>query len=472
MNYTRIEKACRHVAANILKNFPGTGNLIVSSGWHWKAKTGMRTSRILILLLALAPVGAFGADPAAAHPRLLTPDVYATTGSNLTLTLLLPVDANPGAPPRAPLQTLTLIWVANDRTEESVFTLQPGPSSPLTLNGQNFLTFAYTGIVPGGLNGPAMIETREMPIARGLVSVQTKRSSLLLAESAATPARPPSAEKRTPAAGIQTAAPLDAEDHELLLRRAIRTPIIPGLSADEPVYLVLGYRPGLNARFQLSFKYKPFETTWLRHFGGAFTTTSLWDLHSASLPFVDTTYRPSLSWYGDPKPFLGSKNVRLTWQVGMWEHESNGKGDTDIGETEAGSDSRSLNIGFIRPKLTWDVTEKDSITVGLKVYGYYSKTVENGDINLYRGYADLQLRYQHDDWIFSGVFRRGSVGYFCELNFGIPQNSFIKWFSPDLGKKNVHGWLMLQYLTGYGETLLAYNRRIPEQLRAGFMLVP
>ena len=64
------------------------------------------------------------------------------------------------------------------------------------------------------------------------------------------------------------------------------------------------------------------------------------------------------------------------------------------------------------------------------------------------------------------------MGYYSELNFCIPQNCVVKWFSPDLGKKNVHGWLMLQYLSGYGETLLDYNQRIPEQLRVGFMLVP
>jgi outer membrane phospholipase A len=431
-----------------------------------------RLTGILFLMIALAPLETLYADQSAAHPRLLTPDVYATAGSNLTLMLLLPTDANSGALSSAPSSTLTLIWVANDRTEESVFTLQAGPSQPLTLDGQKFQTFAYTGIVPGGLNGPTMIETREMPIARGLVSVQSKRSSLLLAESAATPAKPSSPQKHAPTVEIQTAAPLDPEDHELLLRRAIRTPIIAGLSANEPVYMVFGYRPNLNARFQISFKYQPFEMTWLRHLGGAFTTTSLWDLHSTSIPFVDSTYRPSLSWYGDSKPFLGSKNVRLTWQVGMWEHESNGKGNTDIAQTSSGSDSRSMNIGFIRPTFTWQMTEKDSLTVALKLYTYYDKAVQNSDINLYRGNADLQLRYQHDDWIFSGVFRRGRVGYYSELNFCIPQNSFVKWFSPDLGKKNVHGWLLVQYLSGYGETLLDYNRRIPEQLRVGFMLVP
>ncbi len=451
---------------------PQTGKLIDSFDPRRTAGLCMLATRILVLLIALAPIEGLCADPAPAHPRLLTPDVYTTAGNNLTLTLLLPVDANPGAPAAAAKQTLTLIWVANNRTEESVFTLQAGPPQPLTLAGQDFLAFAYTGLVPAGLNGPTMIETHETPVARGLVSVQTKRTSRLLAESAATPASPSSAGKPASATGNQTAAPLDAKDHELLLRRTISTPIIPGISADEPVYFIVGYRPDLNARFQLSFKYQPFDTTWLRHFGGAFTTTSLWDLHSPSWPFVDTTYRPSLSWYGDPKPFLGKKNVRLTWQVGMWEHESNGKGLTDIGRTAAGDDSRSLNIGFIRPKLTWEVTEKDSLTAALKVYDYYDKAAENSDINLYRGYADLQLRYQHGDWVFSDVFRRGRIGYYNELNLAIPENIVIKWFSPDIGKRNVHGWLLLQYLSGYGETLLYYNQRIPQQVRAGFMLVP
>jgi outer membrane phospholipase A len=460
------------VSANNMKSCLGTGDRIDRSGPRRTANQCARTACLLSLVIALAPAGALCADSAAAHPRLLTPDVYATAGSSLTLLLLLPAMANPGAPSPAPLPTLTLIWVANDRTEVSVFALQPGPSQPLTLAGQTFQTFAYAGVVPSGLNGPTMIETHEMPIARGLVSVQSERSSFLLAESAETPAKPSLAEKKAPAAEIQAAAPLAPEDHERLLRRAIRTPIIPGLSANEPVYIVFGYRPHLNARFQLSFKYKPFEATWLRHFGGAFTTTSLWDLHGSSMPFVDSTYRPSISWYGDSHWLLGNRKLRLSWQVGLWEHESNGKGNTDIGLTAAGSDSRSMNIGFVQPRLTWEMSEKDSLSIALKMYTYYSTAVQNHDIALYRGYADLQLRYQHDDWVFSGLFRRGSVGNYTELNFCIPQNSLVKWFSPDLGKKNVHGWLLVQYMTGYGETLLDYNRRIPEQLRVGIMLVP
>ncbi len=426
---------------------------------------------MLCLLAALAPVEGSGADRSDAHPRLLTPDVYATAGSTLTLTLLLPVDANSAAPAAAPQQTLTLIWVANSRTEESVFTLEAGPSQPLTLAGQNFAAFAYTGIVPARLMGPTMIETHELPTARGLVSVQSQQTSLLLTESAITTLSSPTG-KNTPAASTPAPAPLDVEDRELLLRRAIQTPIIPGVSANEPVYFVLGDNPGLNARFQLSFKYKPFDTTWLRHLGGAFTTTTLWDMHSPSWPFTDTTYRPSLSWYGDRKPFLGSKKIHLTWQVGLWEHESNGKGLTDIGQTAAGDDSRSLNIGFVRPSLAWQITENDSLSASLKVYDYYNKAAENSDINLYRGYADLLLRYRHGDWVFSGLFRRGRVGYYDEINLGIPQNVFMHWISPGIGNRNVHGWLLLQYLSGYGETLLEYNQKIPRQLRVGVMLVP
>jgi outer membrane phospholipase A len=317
-----------------------------------------------------------------------------------------------------------------------------------------------------------LIEAPELPPARALVSVQTQRTSDLLAATVISERSATNARDRTPSTGINTAAPIKADEHERLLRRAVRAPLIPGISANEPVYFIVGYRPGLNARFQVSFKYQPFEATRLRHLGIAFTTTSVWDWYKPSLPFRDSTYRPSLSWYDDPRPFLGRKDLRLTWQYAAWEHESNGRGETNVAQTAAGSDSRSLNIGFVRPTLTWQLGEKDFLTAALKLYTYYDRPTENRDIDAYRGYADLQLRYLHDDWVFSTLLRKGRRGYSAEFNVGIPQNIFLSWFSPDLEKKNVHGWLLLQYLSGYGETLLDYNRRIPDQVRAGLMVVP
>ena len=74
--------------------------------------------------------------------------------------------------------------------------------------------------------------------------------------------------------------------------------------------------------------------------------------------------------------------------------------------------------------------------------------------------------------MFSSLYRRGRVGYYSELNLGIPPNVFMHWISPGIGNRNVHGWLLLQYLSGYGETLLEYNQRISRQLRVGVMLVP
>ncbi len=74
------------------------------------------------------------------------------------------------------------------------------------------------------------------------------------------------------------------------------------LSPDEPLYFVIGWRDGTNAKFQLSFKYRfvnpegdvtqgvPFFSR--VYFG--YTQTSLWDLESDSKPFFDTSYRPSL----------------------------------------------------------------------------------------------------------------------------------------------------------------------------------
>ena len=100
----------------------------------------------------------------------------------------------------------------------------------------------------------------------------------------------------------------------------------------------------------------------------------------------------------------------------------------------AGSDSRSINTGFIRPTFVWEVNDHDTLTAALKVYGYYDRASENRDINEYRGYADLLLKYRHDDWVFSTLLRRGHLGYYAELNLGMPMGDFLTLVESGLAK--------------------------------------
>ena len=101
----------------------------------------------------------------------------------------------------------------------------------------------------------------------------------------------------------------------------------PALSANEPMYFVVGGGGGATARFQLSFKYRLFDpdshpVQWIPflsrlHFG--YTQTSIWDLGANSSPFRDTSYRPSLFWQGETHgesrlmPEVLRAGFRATW---------------------------------------------------------------------------------------------------------------------------------------------------------------
>ena len=78
-----------------------------------------------------------------------------------------------------------------------------------------------------------------------------------------------------------------------------------GISPHEPVYFSVGASGGINARFQLSFKFRPVGPSDDRVAGSgfwqdfylAYTQTSLWDLHSLSKPFTDSSYRPAVFYH-------------------------------------------------------------------------------------------------------------------------------------------------------------------------------
>ncbi len=233
----------------------------------------------------------------------------------------------------------------------------------------------------------------------------------------------------------------------------------PALSAHEPVYFVVGTRNGLNARYQLSFKYRIFDrestpAQWWSplgqlHFG--YTQTAVWDLDVNSKPFHDTSYRPTLFWQ---QRLAGSGNLPRYLRAGF-EHESNGR---------EGANSRSINLAYVQPAWRADFDDGNSLIFAPRFYTYLDKA-ENPDITNYRGYADWLLRYgDENEWVVSGRARVSSLGHSStQLDLSIP---FRKPLFARTG-----GFIHFQYFNGYGETLLDYNQRHPAQLRVGFSIV-
>ena len=232
------------------------------------------------------------------------------------------------------------------------------------------------------------------------------------------------------------------------------------LSEEDPVYFVVGPRGGWNARFQLSFKYRLFDPgsgygaqrPWLSGLYFGYTQNSLWDLESASKPFRDTSYRPSLFWKWE-------RTDNHTWIDGARfgvEHESNGRG---------GVDSRSINIAFVRPEWRWRGADGRLLEFTPKVYRYLNKG-ENPDIPDYRGHVDWRVRYDSGgQWIATAVARLGNSG----------RGSLLVDLSRrtrDVRVGPLSGYLHLQFFDGYGEAIVDYNVRRQAQVRIGLAIVP
>lgn len=239
-------------------------------------------------------------------------------------------------------------------------------------------------------------------------------------------------------------------------------PVAPSaLGFHEPMYFLVGGNDPVSARFQFSFRYRltdgqgvlderfPVETG--LYF--AFTQTSLWDLESDSRPFRDTSFRPSLFYrwmLSDPED---GASVALS---GGYEHESNGKDEAS---------SRSIDTLFLKAEGRYYLADgRTYFGVEPKVWAYLDRD-DNPDITRYRGYGELGLRLGRDDGLMlSSILRRGSAGYMrrqFDLSYPLRRSIF----------SGVGAFAHLQYLSGYGETLLGYDERRDPQVRVGVSLV-
>ena len=230
------------------------------------------------------------------------------------------------------------------------------------------------------------------------------------------------------------------------------------LSPYEPNYFSVGTRGNTTARFQISLKFRFFnpntKTPFLEKLYLSYSQTSIWDLASSSKPFRDSSYRPSLFYLDENVAQWPYSWSRLGFQSGF-EHESNGKD---------GPQSRSINILFVRPALTFPLGGDYSLTLAPKIYHYLDKG-ENPDIDDYRGHTDLLVRIgQEDGWLFDTTVRRGDKSAYGSIQV----DASYPLRKPTFG--NLGGYLHLQYFNGYGESLVDYNQRLRSQFRIGLMV--
>jgi len=231
------------------------------------------------------------------------------------------------------------------------------------------------------------------------------------------------------------------------------------VSVYEPVYFIVGGDGGLNAKFQISLRYQLFDNQgrlarrlpWIDDLYLSYSQTSLWDLGDLSKPFKDSSYRPRLFYSNNDLTRLFDGQLRLGVETGFG-HESNGK---------EGDDSRSFNMLYVRPILTFGDPAGLRFYAAPLIHNYISKD-ENPDIADYRGNVDwvfgFGARGGLDFWTTLRKGRRSNYGS-VELNLSYPLSK--------LSGGDLTGWLTLQYFNGYGESLLDYNRKLDSQLRLG-----
>lgn len=372
-----------------------------------------------------------------ADALLTTKEPRLAAGAPLELELLI---TNDGAEPLAVDIAQPLHVRFETETGVTILSLDADASGELVVPPGAFVRIPLKGAVPAEAEGTATLSATGIATSTLLLEIQAAEPHDATALAKA------EAPQEGPAGIPQRSALID------------KPPPIP-VSAYEPVYFLIGGDGGLNAKFQISFRYRLFDgkgrlaekLPWIDDLYLSFTQTSLWDLHDLSKPFRDSSYRPRLFFSNyDLHRFLDGQ-LRIGFEAGAG-HESNGKD---------GDDSRSYNMFYVRPVVT--LGDPD----GLRAYAAplirnYVADGENPTLSHYRGYVDWLFGIGSKGGLdFSATLRKGTRSSYgsIEINASYPLSK--------LSGGDLTGWLLLQYFNGYGESLLDYDKKLDSQLRLG-----
>ena len=207
-------------------------------------------------------------------------------------------------------------------------------------------------------------------------------------------------------------------------------------------------RKSVETKFQISLA-KPlfYDVFGLREsLVAAYTQTSWWQITKKSSPFRETNYQPEIFLnFASPKYLeqIGVKNLKF----GLL-HESNGRD---------GTNSRSWNRAYVQGDLVYG-----NLTISPRVWSVIGEKNDNKEILHYIGHGDLRLSYKLNDQIFSLMLRNNL--HFDKTNKGAAELSYMF----PIFSSGVYGYL--QYFTGYGESLIDYDRHT-DKVGLGFVIL-
>ena len=207
-------------------------------------------------------------------------------------------------------------------------------------------------------------------------------------------------------------------------------------------------RKSVETKFQISLA-KPlfYDVFGLREsLVAAYTQTSWWQITKTSAPFRETNYQPEIFLnFASPKYLeqIGVKNLKF----GLL-HESNGRD---------GTNSRSWNRAYVQGDLVYG-----NLTISPRVWSVIGEKNDNKEILNYIGHGDLRLSYKLNDQIFSLMLRNNL--HFDKTNKGAAEISYMF----PIFSSGVYGYL--QYFTGYGESLIDYDRHT-DKVGLGFVIL-
>ena len=178
----------------------------------------------------------------------------------------------------------------------------------------------------------------------------------------------------------------------------------------------------------------------------AYTQTSWWQTTRTSAPFRETNYQPEIFLnFASPKYLdqIGVKNLKF----GLL-HESNGRD---------GSNSRSWNRAYVQSDFVFG-----KLSISPRAWMVVGNKGDNKDILKYIGHGDVRLSYNLNDHIFSLMLRNNL--HFDKTNKGAAEISYMF----PIFSSGVYGYL--QYFTGYGESLIDYDRHT-DKVGLGFVIL-